>query len=308
MAILFVLSLFIGQYPLKLADILAGDKVALGVLYNLRMARAFMAILAGFALSFAGFVYQSLLKNPIAAPDIIGVSSGACAGSGLAIVFLGGGLVMTATMSFFGGLSAVLLTSLLASTSKQPRIANLVLSGIAVNALAQALLMMIKRAADPENQLASLEYWTMGSFSAIKLDKVLIIAPFVLLSLGLLYLLFRQISVLSLDSDIAQMLGVSVKKLRTTLMVIATVAVGAVVSVSGLITFIGLMAPHMARLIRKKNDKTTMVFSGLLGAILLLISDLLARSLFPSELPISVVTSILGVPFLVSLIVKGGKL
>lgn len=304
---LFVLSLFVGQYPLTWQALWTGEETAWRVLLNLRLARAIMAVLAGFSLSFAGYVYQSLLKNPIAAPDVIGVSSGACVGSGISIVFLGGGVVTTAVLAFSGGLLAVLFTSLLASVSSASRIANLVLSGIAVNALAQAVLMMIKRAADPENQLASLEYWTMGSLSAITLQKVMTIGLFVVISLVLLYLLFRQITILSLDSDMSLMLGVNVGQVRMGVMIIATVAVGAVVSVTGLITFIGLMAPHIARLLHRKNDKSTLLLSGMIGAMLLLCADMIARSLYTSELPISVVTSLLGVPFLISLVIKGER-
>lgn len=306
--VIFIVSLTVGQYPLSLSDIISGDETARKVFLTLRLPRTVMALLAGFGLSLAGYVYQVLFKNPIASPEIIGVSSGACVGSGIAIVFLGGGTFSTAILAFLGGITAVALTSIMASVSKEQKIATLVLSGIAVNALSESVLMLIKLSADPERQLASLEYWTMGSLASITADKVVVIAPFIILSTFILFKLYRQISILSLDTEEAKMLGVNVKKMRIAIMIIATIVVGAIVSVTGLISFVGLIAPHLARLLLKQNNKNTMLLSGIFGGILLLLSDCLARSITLSELPVSVITSIIGVPFLIALIVKGEKI
>ncbi len=308
LALLFIVSLGIGDYPLRLSDLLSGNELSTGVFFTLRLPRTIMALLAGFGLSFTGYVYQSLLKNPIAAPDVIGVSSGASVGSGIGIVFFGSSVIINAVLAFFGGLFAVILTAILAGISKEMRIATLVLSGIAVNAFAQAVLMLIKINADPERQLAALEYWTMGSLAGITQSRVLAVGPIIIVCAFLLYKLNRQLILLSMDSDSAQMLGVNVNFLRILIMVIATVIVGAIVSVTGLITFIGLVCPHLSRLILKTHGKYTLLFAGFIGGALLLFSDILARSLFASELPISVVTSVIGVPFLIALIIKGGKL
>lgn len=306
--LIFTISLTVGQYPLSMKDLLSGDVTGTKVFLTLRLPRTIMALLAGFGLSLAGYVYQTLFKNPIASPEVIGVSSGACVGSGIAIVFLGGGTFATAVLAFLGGISAVTLTSIMASVSKEQKIATLVLSGIAVNALSESLLMIIKLSADPERQLASLEYWIMGSFAAITAEKVIVIAPFIIFGVLILFKLYRQISILSLEAEEAKMLGVNVEKLRIAIMVIATIVVGAIVSVTGLISFVGLIAPHLARLLLKQNNKYTMLLSGMFGGILLLFSDCLARSLTLSELPVSVITSIIGVPFLIALIVKGEKI
>ncbi len=308
LAALFGVSLTVGDYPLYLTDLLNNNTLSLNVFFTLRLPRTAMALFAGFGLAFTGYVYQTLLKNPIAAPDVIGVSSGASVGSGISIVFFGGGVFITAILAFFGGLAAVLLTAVLASISKEMRIATLVLSGIAVNAFAQAVLMLIKISADPERQLAALEYWTMGSLSSITQNRVLAVGPIIIVCLIFLYKLNRQIILLSLDNDSAKMLSKNVNMLRISLMIIATVIVGAIVSVTGLITFVGLVSPHLARLILKTHNKYTMLFAGFIGAILLVFSDIVARGLFSSELPISVVTSIIGVPFLVSLILRGEKI
>ncbi len=308
MVALFVVSLVVGDFPLTLDNLLNKDELSLGVFFTLRLPRTVMALVAGFGLATTGYVYQTILKNPIAAPDVIGVSSGASVGSGIGIVFFGGGVLLVAVFSFVGGMLAVLLTVVLAKASKEMKIATLVLSGIAVNAFAQAVLMIIKISADPERQLAALEYWTMGSLSGITQNKALVVVPIIVVSCVVIYKFNRQMLLLSIDSDTAKMLGVDVFSLRIILMVVATVIVGAVVSVSGLITFIGLISPHLARLIMKMWGKETMVFAGLIGGCILLFSDILVRGIFDSDIPISVVTSIIGVPFLISLIVKGEKI
>ncbi len=300
------LSLTVGQYPLSLSAIFSGDETALNVFFTLRLPRTLMALLAGAGLSLTGYVYQTVFKNPIAAPDIIGVSSGACVGAGAAIVFFGGSAITTAIFSFVGGFAAVLSCIALAALSKEQRIATFVISGIAVNAVSQAILMLIKRVADPESQLAALEFWTMGSLSAVTRDKVYAILPLLVPAIIALFLMYRQITMLSLGSDEARMLGVSVTRVRTSILLIATLVVSAIVSVTGLITFVGLIAPHITRLTLGLHSRLTMLFACVLGSSLLLYADVAARLL--NEVPISILTSLLGAPLLVALVVKGGRM
>lgn len=303
-----MISIFTGKYPITLENLILLDRMSLNVFFNLRLPRTFMAVFAGITLAFAGWVYQALFKNPIASPDMIGVSSSACVGAGIGIVFLGGATVVIACSAFLGGLVAVILTNFLSKLSKSARMSNLILSGITVNAFAQSVLMIIKLSADPEKQLASIEYWTMGSFSSMTMEKFIMIIPFILATIFLTIKFQRQLSILSLDSDMGKMLGADVGKLRMILMIIVTIGVGAVVSVTGLISFVGLIAPHIARTRFKNNNKQTMLFAGLMGANLLLFSDIVARSILASEMPVSIVCSILAIPFLISLIVKGEKM
>ncbi len=302
-----VISLFVGQYPLTVQNILNSETVDFGVFFNLRVSRTIMAVLSGFGLAVSGYIYQTLFKNPIASPDIIGVSSGACAGAGFSIIFLGAGTLTVAVGAFLGGTIATFVALSLVALSKGNRISTFVISGIAINAVANAILMLLKMTADPEQELAALEFWTMGSLAAVTLQKVLPIVPVVVVCCFVLALLHRQITLLSLNSDEAKMLGVSVVKLRGAVLLITTLIVGGVVSITGLITFVGLIAPHITRLVTKSHSLKTMLFSGFLGSVIMLFSDTIARSISNTEIPISIITSLIGAPFLALLVLRGGK-
>jgi len=255
-----------------------------------------MALAAGFALGAAGSVYQTVFQNPLASPDIIGVASGASVGAAASVLLADGALI--ALFAFSGGFIAVLAALALSSLSGRKGIANLVLSGIVVNALAQSALMLMKLTADPEKELASIEFWTMGSFADVTLSKLVSSLPWIVLGLAGIFLLRRQILLLGLDEDEAKMLGVPVKHMRPLALMLATLITGAVVSVTGLISFIGLLAPHTARLLTRSSRFSTTVLSGLCGGILMLLADVLARSIGSSEIPVSIITSLLGAPFL----------
>lgn len=307
MGVAFGASLLIGRYPLSLSLLLSGDEQALRVFFTLRVPRSVMALVAGFGLAIAGGVYQIVFKNALASPDIIGVSSGASVGAAAAILFLGGSAFATALCAFLGGLAAVFLALLLAGAANQRHLATFVLSGIAVNALAQALLMLLKLTADPERQLASIEFWTMGSLAGITASKLPLVICVVAVGVAGLFLLYRQIILLSLDADEAKMLGVRVDVLRRGVLILATLVVGGIVSITGLISFIGLLAPHIARLLTKNNRVQTLLLSGTIGATLLLWADCMARSVNAAEIPVSILTSLIGAPFLIYLICKGEK-
>lgn len=308
MAFAFVLSLCVGRYPISLQGLWSGDDMAHRVFFTLRLPRSIMAALAGFGLSVAGGVYQTVFKNPLASPDIIGVSSGASAGAAVAILFAGGGLLATSLFAFVGGLCAVALALALAGAAKQKQLATFVLSGIAVNAVAQAILMLLKILADPARQLAAIEYWTMGSLAGITAAKLPLVFLVAAVALAGLFVLHRQVLLLALEGDEARMLGLPLAAMRRLVLILATLVVAAIVSVTGLISFIGLLGPHIAKLIARNNRFSTMLLSGAVGSILLLTADCLARSLAGSEIPISVLTSLLGAPFLVYLVRKGEKL
>lgn len=260
-----------------------------------------MGLLGGFALGVSGFVYQTVFRNPLASPDIIGVSSGASAGAAAGILFFSGSAAVTAS-AFAGALSAVVIVLLLSALDQTGRNTSIVLAGIAVHALAQTALMCLKLTADPERELASIEYWIMGSLNAVNLHSLGGNLLLCLLCLVLLFLLHRQIILLSGEEGEMKMLGVSVGKLRLLVLLTATLTVSSVVSLTGLISFVGLLAPHGARLITRDNRQGTMLLGGLLGGILLLGADILARSVSAVELPVSIFTSVLGAPFLIALI------
>lgn len=302
----FAASLAVGRYPIDWAQ-LAADGMDRRVFFTLRLPRTCMALLAGFALGISGGVYQTVFQNPLAAPDIIGVSSGASAGAAAAILFFGGGVTLTALLAFAGGMTAVLAVLALAGFVRQRGVTGIVLAGIAVNALTQSLLMLMKLTADPEKQLAAIEFWTMGSFADVTMQKLLGVLPLVVGGLLCLFLLNRQILLLGLGEEDARMLGVPVGVMRCAVLLLATLVTGAVVSMTGLISFIGLLSPHIARLLTRSSRFSTTVLAGLAGGALLLAADVLARSVGSSEVPVSIVTSLLGVPFLLRLMCQRGE-
>lgn len=324
-AALGILSLMVGKYPLTPGLVLSGDPMAVKVFTTLRIPRTCMALLGGFGLGIAGGVFQMVFHNPLASPDIIGVSSGASAGAAFGILFLppslfpalgtascglppaltfvlSSGALPVTLAAFTGGLLAVLLTLALGLLAPGKGSASIVLAGIAVHSLAQTLLMGLKLLADPEKELASIEYWLMGSLNGISLYRLPVTVLTGLVCTAGIFLLYRQILLLSLAESESRMLGVSVGRLRLLVLLLATLLTACVISNTGLISFIGLLAPHTARLLSGNNRPATLFLGGLWGSVLLLGADLLARSAPSGELPVSIFTSLLGAPFLIYLL------
>lgn len=293
-------SLFVGKFPLSITGILQDEPMQRKVFFTLRLARVEVGVVGGFLLGICGFVYQTVFRNPLASPDVIGVSSGASAGAAAGILFLGPAGAVTAC-AFAGALAAMGAALALSTLDKSGKKSAIVLAGIGVHALAQTALMCLKLMADPERELASIEYWMMGSLSDISASRIGPNLVLCILCAVALFPLHRQMVLLSADEGEAKMLGVSVGRVRLLVLTLATLAVAAVVSLTGLISFIGLLAPHGARLLTGGNRRSTMLLSGLLGGCLLCAGDIFARSVASSELPVSVFTSLLGAPLLIYL-------
>lgn len=305
--VVLVWSVITGQYPLTLKSLLSGDTMSIMVFKRLRLPRALMGVIGGFGLSISGYIYQLIFKNPLASPDSVGVSSGASAGAALAIVAVSASVPVISISAFIGAVTALIITLLTAYLVPGRNSYTIVLAGIAIHSVAQTILMFLKLAADPEKQLASIEYWIMGSLNGISRDSLAI--PFLTTLTGfiIMALLYRQILILSTSEEEAVSLGVHVTSLRFIILMLATLVVSSIICVTGLISFIGLIAPHIARLLTKRNDIFTYITSGFTGAILLTLADILARSVSPSELPVSIFTSLLGAPLLIILLIRANK-
>lgn len=301
-----IFSLFVGKYPLTLEEIFKGDVQAIRVFLTLRLPRTCMAVLAGFGLGVVGMIYQMVFRNPLASPDIIGVSSGAGAGAAFAILFFSSSAMAVTVSAFLGSFLAILLALGLAMLVPGKGNGTIVLSGLAVHSLAQTVLMILKLTADPEKELAAIEYWIMGSLNGITMKDIPFTFVLVICCMAILILLYRQILLLSVEEEEAALLGIPVRKMRIIILALATLVVAAIVCVTGVISFIGLLAPHCARLWMGNHRMATLWLSGLLGSILLTLADILARSVAASELPVSIFTSLLGAPFLVYLMMKQG--
>ena len=302
-----VWSVITGQYPLTLKSLLSGDTMSIMVFKRLRLPRALMGVIGGFGLSISGYIYQLIFKNPLASPDIVGVSSGASAGAALAIVAVSASVPFISISAFIGAVTALIITLLTAYLVPGRNSYTIVLAGIAIHSVAQTILMFLKLAADPEKQLASIEYWIMGSLNGISRDSLAI--PFLTTLAGfiIMAMLYRQVLILSTSEEEAVSLGVNVTSLRFIILMLATLVVSSIICVTGLISFIGLIAPHIARLLTKRNNIFTYITSGFTGAILLTLADILARSVSSSELPVSIFTSLLGAPLLIILLIRANK-
>lgn len=305
--VVLVWSVITGQYPLTLKSLLSGDTMSIMVFKRLRLPRALMGVIGGFGLSISGYIYQLIFKNPLASPDIVGVSSGASAGAALAIVAVSASVPVISISAFIGAVTALIITLLTAYLVPGRNSYTIVLAGIAIHSVAQTILMFLKLAADPEKQLASIEYWIMGSLNGISRDSLAIPLLTTLGGFIIMAMLYRQVLILSTSEEEAVSLGVNVTSLRFIILMLATLVVSSIICVTGLISFIGLIAPHIARLLTKRNDIFTYITSGFTGAILLTLADILARSVSSSELPVSIFTSLLGAPLLIILLIRTNK-
>lgn len=302
--LLFILSLLVGKFDLSLSELINSNELHKNVFFTLRLPRTVACVVAGAVLSVSGYAYQTVFKNPLASPDIIGVASGASSGAAFAILFLSSTAIATTAGAFAGAMIAVTVSLAICSAIKSKSTSTIVLAGVAVNAFFQMILMALKLSADPEKQLASIEYWIMGSLNAITLKSLIPMVVVGIACVVLLFALHRQILLLSYNSEEAELLGVNVPKMRRIVLTVSTLGVASVISATGLISFVGLIAPHIARILIKTNKKSTMFCSVLVGVITMLAADIFARSVAESELPLSIFTSLVGAPFLVYLLVR----
>ncbi len=308
-------SAYIGKYPVTLRQIgwmlFGGGEVpemTRKLFFTLRLPRTCMAVLAGAGLGLAGNVYQTIFKNPLASPDIIGISGGANLGAAIAITAAGGsGMLGISAGAFAGGFAAVLCVMALVRLTDASRTATYVLAGIIMNAVSKAGIMVLKYFADPENELAAMDYWEMGSFGNVTQSKLLSVLPLLLFAGAGILLLRRQIGMMELSDHEARALGMRIRPIRVLVLLLSTLLVSSIVSVTGLISFAGLIAPHTARLILRRNNSRTMVLSLLVGAFVVLNADILARVLYSAELPISILTTVIGVPMLLYFLVRRGR-
>ena len=314
---LFLLSFVMGRYGVPLGQVvrilLSGvlpleqtwtGNMAIAVL-NVRLPRILLACLVGCGLSAAGTGYQTVFQNPMAAPDILGASSGACFGAALAIL-TGQGAVMITVFAFLASLLSVALVYLVGNHTRGNRVVNLLLAGIMVGSLFSACTSYIKLVADPTNQLPQITYWLMGSLSGTRMGTVRFAAVCMAVGLVPLLLLRWRMNLLTLSPDEARAMGVHTDRLRLAVILSSTVLTAAAVSVSGMIGWVGLVIPHLSRRIVGSDCRKLMPMACLFGAAFLLLVDDMARCLTATEIPIGILTAFVGAPFFIYLMVKGG--
>ncbi|KPP83545.1 MAG: iron complex transport system permease protein [Rhodobacteraceae bacterium HLUCCO07] len=283
------------------------------VLFDIRLPRMVMGMLVGAALAVSGAVLQGLFRNPLADPGLVGVSAGAGLGAITAIV-LGGflpasaaalfGYYLVPVAAFFGGWATTLILYRVSTRRGRTSVATMLLAGIALGALAGAVQGILVYMAD-DAQLRTLTFWGMGSVAGATWSKVLAAAPLICLALATAPFLARGLNALALGEAAAAHIGIPVQRLKNTAILMVAGAVGAAVAVSGGIGFVGIVVPHLLRLVVGPDHRFLLLNSALLGAALLLCADVISRTIIaPAELPIGIVTAVLGGPFFLWILLR----
>lgn len=306
LAVSAVFACAAGKYPLSLfdiADIILGKKtgIAANVFLKIRLPRVVFSAIAGMILSVSGHAYRELFSNPLASPDVLGTSSGAGVGTAAALV-LGMSSYAVGAMSMAGAAAATAFTVMLAFLMGKTKPEILILSGIAVKALCDALLMALKYMADPNGQLAALEYRLMGTFQNVRTEHIIEIIPTAAVSLAVLYALRWRIRVLALGDDEAKSLGIPPNAVRIVCIVFAALPVAKTVSVTGVISWVGLIVPHFVSMLVPGDFKDNFLLTLLCGGIFMIWTDTAARTLTDAEIPISILTSLAGAVFLLAVL------
>ncbi len=276
------------------------------VVMSVRLPRVIAAVLIGIALAIAGASYQGVFQNPLVSPDILGVSAGATVGASIAIL-LGFNYYLNLIFAFVGGLVAVALCMLIPALAKKHSTLALVLSGIIVGGFLSSVLGLIKYLANPESQLAEITFWQLGSLSKVKYTSLAVASPLIVICCVFLFLMRWRINALSFSDREAQSLGVNLIKERGLIIIFSTILTAVSVCISGTIGWLGLTMPHFARLMVGDNNARVLPLAGLIGAIFLLVVDLISRNLTGAEIPLGIITGFLGAPLFAFLLIKQRK-
>lgn len=274
------------------------------IIWKLRFPRTLLAFLTGGALAVCGGVYQAIFKNPMADPFVLGISSGAAFGATIGIVlsipatFLGMNTV--SAFAFAGALLSIFFVYHIAKVGRQANTTSLLLCGVAVNQLLTAVIsfaMLISA-----NEMKKIYFWTLGSFSARGWDHVTTVLPYIVIGLAIVFLFARELDIMVLGDETAVRFGVNVERNKRILFVVTSLMMAACVSVSGIIGFVGLVSPHIVRLIFGPVHRRLLPMSFVLGGIVLCICDTIARSVMAAEIPVGIITAIVGAPFFIYLL------
>lgn len=294
----FLLAALFGRYPTPgflPPQRLTEDALAWRLLFNLRLPRLITALLLGMTLSAAGMVFQLLFSNPLVEPGFLGVSQGAAFGAAFSIVFLGGAAVVTQASASLFALGGLGLSYLLAHRFRYGGwIMRLVLAGIAVSAFFSAGLGLLKYLADPLTQLPEITFWLLGGLAGLTWGKLLSVLPLVLLGLTVMFLFRWRLNVLALDERTAFSLGAAPGRERLVLILAAVFPTAALISVSGMVGWVGLITPHIARRLSHADARFSLPVAMALGGIFTMLCDTLARTLLAGEIPLGILTSLFG--------------
>jgi iron complex transport system permease protein len=310
-----IIALCIGRFTIPMQDVITTLFSPFGfeseskyemVIWNVRLPRIIMAIIIGAGLAVAGACFQSVFANPLASPDTIGVSSGAAFGAALALLFsLSTFFVQSIAIVF--GLIAIAVTFLLSKRKGNGNILLIVLAGVIVSAFFTALISGIKYVADPQEKLPEITYWLMGSLSGSAWDDIFFSGPFIILGIVGIFLLRWRLNILVLSEEEIRSLGMKVNHIRWAVIILATMIVAASVAVVGQVGWIGLVIPHIARAFVGTDHRKLIPVSMSIGAAFLILIDTISRSVVAGEIPLSILTAIIGAPLFAFLYFRKGS-
>ena len=310
-AVFAVAALCMGRYTIPLSEVMkelfrGGSDMANvhTVLFQIRIPRILLSVLAGAGLAAAGCAFQSLFGNPLATPDTLGIANGASFGAALGIL-LGFQAVGVQTSALIAGILAVVLVFAVTGGRRSSMI-MIILAGMVISSLFSALVSLVKFVADPQDVLPVITFWLMGSLSSVTVKSLLYGAPFILSGIVILYLLRYRLNVLSLPEDEARALGVDLKLLRTLVSAASTAITASVVALCGVIGWVGLLVPHIARMLFGHSNHRVTPASLVFGGVFLLLVDTAARCVAASEIPVSILTAVIGAPVFILLLRKTG--
>ena len=301
-------SLTISQSVEVLLSPITGNNVepfAYSTIFMIRLPRIILAAFVGSGLSCAGTAFQGLFSNPLATPDTLGVGSGAAFGAVLAML-LGLNMISIQMFALVFGLLACFITYNISRRNGKTSIIMIVLSGMVISAVFEAAVSLMKYIADPEEELPVITYWLMGSMSRANYDNLKLGLPFIFAGILLIFVLRWRLNILSLNEDEASSLGMNIKIMRVIFIVASSMITASSVSMCGSVGWVGLLIPHIARMIGGNNNKTVVPISISLGAFFMIVMDTFARSATAAEIPISILTALIGAPVFVTLLRKTG--
>ncbi len=303
----FILALILGRYRISISTffkiIFSKENYAIerSIIINLRLPRTIIAILTGLALSVSGLIYQEVFQNKLVSPDLLGVSSGAGVGAALAII-IGLSTFWVGFFAFVIGILTVFITLFVAKVMRNKSSTILTLSGIIVGGCMSSILSFIKYLADAETTLSTITFWLMGSFENSKMIDVYVLLPIVGICSIVLLLISYRINVIALGPDEAKTKGINYQRYRILIIVLATLLTASSVAIAGTISWIGLVVPHIVRLMVGRNTKKSLPLCMIFGAIFMVISDVISRTFTAAEIPISAVTGLFGTIIFVALL------
>lgn len=306
--ILLILALLIGRYRIGISSFfhaISGNRdfdLEYNIITKLRLPRTLLALFVGIGLSVSGLVYQEIFQNRLVSPDILGVSSGASVGVALGLL-IGLPLLSISFVGFIFGIGSMALTLLLARVFKNKNETILIMSGVIISGFMASILSIIKTIANTDTVLPNITYWLLGSFEKTVIKDVFIVAPIIIVGAIILFVMKWKINIVSLGYEEATTKGINYKRYRIAIILIATLLTAASVAFAGVIGWVGLVIPHIVRMIIGRNTKYTIPLSITFGASFMILSDILSRSIFQAEIPLSAVTGFIGVPIFILILV-----